>query len=189
MSSASAIFPASPPADNRLAPFMARSLSGCPVTPFLGGSFWGGRPAAHPASIRRCYSAVAPPLCNCTGRRLPPGLPSRPTRSGHQEARRLAAALPAGQLLPGTAAPHAGRAFCHDVRPRTGRLVTGLDQDPAPLSGTGQREASRELAAMKDERDVPRFIPEDLGGSLVPDNHGSAAARLPLADSLELAGG
>src|SRR5580704_16379456 len=95
--------------------------------------------------------------------------------------------LPVQQFLPSQAAADAGRLFGHDVRPRARGFVADLDEDPALLAGPGQRESPGELAAVQDERDVPRLVPYDLGSPLVPDDHRAAAALLGLANALELA--
>ena len=118
---------------------------------------------------------------SCPLRPAAPGRVIRPAGSlrgpRHRGFRRPAGRATSGQFLPGTAAPHAGRAFRHDVRSGPRGLVADLDQNPAALPRPGQRVAPRQLTAAQDERDVPRLVPEDLGGSLVPDDHRSAAAR------------
>jgi len=91
-------------------------------------------------------------------------------------------------LRPSLAAAHAGRLFRDDIRARTGSLVPDLDQDPALRAGTRQREATRQFAAVQDEGDVTGLVADDLGGSLIPDDHRAGPAALTLVDALELAG-
>ena len=61
-------------------------------------------------------------------------------------------------------------------------VITGLDQDPAVLAGTGQRESSGELAAVQDDGQVVGLITDDLSGALIPDDHRPGTACLPRAD-------
>jgi hypothetical protein len=92
------------------------------------------------------------------------------------------------QLLPGPAAPHAGRLFRDDVRARAGAFVPDLDQDPALRTGPRQREATGQLAAVQDKREVARLVSDDIGGPLVPDDHRAGPAPLALVYALELPG-
>src|SRR5690242_18012704 len=92
------------------------------------------------------------------------------------------------QFLPGAAAAHAGGLLRHDVRPGTRFLIADLDQDPAPLAGPGQREASGQLATVQHKGEVPGCVPDYLGGPLVPDDHRATAAHLTLMHTLELTG-
>ena len=120
MSSASAIFPARPSANQRRP--CSRSVHYQPVQscPFPFANVSTG------LKVRITTQTASDAVL--TSRRHSPGLPQ--------------GLLTARQFLPGTAAPHAGRLFRHDVRPGTRGLVADLDQDPAPLAGPGQREAS-----------------------------------------------
>src|SRR5215472_15258608 len=93
------------------------------------------------------------------------GASARPDRTG----------LPGSDFLPGPAGAHASRAFRDDVGARPRRAVSGLDQDPAALAGTGQGEAPGQLAAIQGDGQMARVIAGDLGASLVPDDHGAAA--------------
>jgi hypothetical protein len=61
-------------------------------------------------------------------------------------------------------------------------VITGLDQDPAVLAGTGQRESPGELAAVQNDGQMVGLITDDLSGALIPDDHRAATARLPTAD-------
>lgn len=99
ISSASAIFPVCLSANNRLGSVHGAVTFGLSRHGFPPGNFWGGRPAPHPAGLRRCYSAAVPPLRNCTDGAYLPGYRSRPARSGHQEA------LAAGGGATGRAVP------------------------------------------------------------------------------------
>jgi hypothetical protein len=63
-------------------------------------------------------------------------------------------------------------------------VITGLDQDPAVLASTGQRESPGELAAVQNDGQMVRLIADDLGGALIPDDHRAGTARLPRADPL-----
>ena len=74
-----------------------------------------------------------------------------------------------------------------DIRARVRVLVTDLDQNPAPLPGAGQGKAAGELGALQPDRQVTRFVAEDLGRALIPDDHRAAAARLSLVHALEVA--
>ena len=65
-------------------------------------------------------------------------------------------------FLPGPAAPDAGGPFGHRVRTGPRVVVAGLDQDPAPLASAGQREAPGQLAAVQNERDMSRLLPQDM---------------------------
>ena len=91
-----------------------------------------------------------------------------------------------GQVLPGPAAADTGRALGDDIRARVRVLVTNLDQNPAPLPGAGQGKAAGELAALQPDR-TARFVAENFGPALIPDDHRAAAARLSLVHALELA--
>ena len=120
MSSASAIFPARPSANQQRPCSRSvhyRPVQSCPI-PFANVS----------TGLRVRITTQTASDAVLTSRRHSPGLPQ--------------GFLTARQFLPGTAAPHAGRLFRHDVRPGTRSLVADLDQDPAPLAGPGQREAS-----------------------------------------------
>ena len=75
--------------------------------------------------------------------------------------------LTIAQLLPGPAAPDAGRLFGDDVRARAGAVVPDLDQNPAPRPGARQREATRQLAAVQNEGQVTRFVADKVGGPLI----------------------
>src|SRR5260221_4605847 len=92
-----------------------------------------------------------------------------------------------GKVLQGPAAADAGGMLGDDIRARVRVLVTDLDQDPARLPGAGQGKAAGELAALQPERQRPGFVAEDLGGALIPDDHGAAAARLSIVHALEVA--
>ena len=61
-------------------------------------------------------------------------------------------------------------------------VITGLDQDPAVLAGTGQGETSGELAAVQNDGQMVRLIADDLSGALIPDDHRAGTACLPRAD-------
>src|SRR5215831_11690513 len=91
-----------------------------------------------------------------------------------------------GQVLPGPAAAHARRTLGDDVRAFPRVLVPDLDEDPAALAGAGQREATGELAAVRRERQMSRLVPGDVGGALIPDDHGAAAAPGIGVHALEL---
>src|ERR1700748_2507538 len=97
-----------------------------------------GGPRRLDAGVRRCHSAAFPLSRNCAAQLFT----SRVTPRAGPRARVIPTApdavLLAGQLPPGTAAPHAGRALRHDVRPRARGRVTDLDQDPPALPGPGQ---------------------------------------------------
>ena len=92
-----------------------------------------------------------------------------------------------GQVLPGSAAADAGGTLGDDIRARVRVLVTDLDQNPAPLAGAGQGKAAGELAALQPERQMTRFVAEDLGWALIPDDHRAAASRLSVVHALEVA--
>src|SRR5258708_36352387 len=92
-----------------------------------------------------------------------------------------------GQVLPGPAAADAGWMLGDDIRARVRVLVTDLDQNPAPLPGAGQGKAAGELAALQPERQMTRFVAEDLGRALIHDDHRAAAARLSVVQALEVA--
>ena len=92
-----------------------------------------------------------------------------------------------GQVLPGPAAADAGGTLGDDIRARVRVLVTDLDQNPAPFPGAGQGKAAAELAALQPERQMTRFVAEDLGWALIPDDHRAAAARLSVVHALEVA--
>ena len=68
-----------------------------------------------------------------------------------------------GQVLPGPAAADAGWMLGDDIRARVRVLVTDLDQNPAPLPGAGQDKAAGELAALQPDRQMTRFVAENLG--------------------------
>src|ERR1700761_8602506 len=74
-----------------------------------------------------------------------------------------AAGLLARQFFPRLAAAHAPWLLGNDVRPRSRMIITGLDQDPAVLAGTGQGESPGELAAVQNDGQVVRLIADDLG--------------------------
>src|SRR5258708_2503752 len=74
-----------------------------------------------------------------------------------------------------------------DIRARLRVLVTDLDQDPAPLPVAGRGKAAGELAARQPERQMTRFVAEDLGWALIPDDDRAAAARLSVVHALEVA--
>src|SRR5260221_5489453 len=92
-----------------------------------------------------------------------------------------------GQLLPGPAAADAGGTLGDDIGPRVRGLGRALDQNPGPLPGGGQGKAAGELAALQPDRQMARFVAENLGRALNPDDHGAAAARLSLVHALEVA--
>src|SRR5260221_1575539 len=92
-----------------------------------------------------------------------------------------------GQLLPGPAAADAAWMLGADIRARLRVLVTALDQIPAPLPGAGQGKAAGEFAALQPDRQMARFVAENLGRALNPDDHRAAAARLSLVHALEVA--
>src|SRR5258708_20554457 len=92
-----------------------------------------------------------------------------------------------GQVLPGPATPDAGRTLGDDIRARMRVLVTDLDQNPAPLRGAGQGKAAGEFAALHPDRQMTRFVAEDFGRALIPDDHCAAAARLSVVHALEVA--
>ena len=106
------------------------------------------------------------------------GTSARPERTG----------LPSSDFLPGPAGAHASRAFRDDVGARPRGAVSGLNEDPAALAGTGQGEAPGQLAAMQGDGQMARVVAGDLGGSLVPDDHGAAAPQLSFVHALELTG-
>jgi len=68
-------------------------------------------------------------------------------------------------------------------------VITGLDQDPPVLTGTGQRESPGELAALQNDGQMVGLIADDLSGALIPDDHRAGAACLSRADPFIVARG
>ena len=81
---------------------------------------------------------------------VPGGLPAvRPARSPARLRRSCSVGAPAAD---------AGGLLGGDVGAGPGLLVSGLDQDPPPLTGAGQGEPARELVAVQHEREVPGLV-------------------------------
>src|ERR1700727_317395 len=95
---------------------------------------------------------TSPPVTEATGAGLPLG-------------------LSISELFPRPAAAHAPWLLGHDVGTGSRVVITGLDQDPAPLAGAGQRESASELAAAQKDRQMAGLVTNDLRGALVPDDH------------------
>jgi hypothetical protein len=58
-----------------------------------------------------------------------------------------------------------------DVRAWVRVLATDLHQNPALPPGAGQGKAAGELAALQPDRQMARFVVENLGWALIPDDH------------------
>jgi hypothetical protein len=104
--------------------------------------------------------------------------------SAKRDLRRPQLRLLARQFFPRPAAAHTPWLLGHDVRTGSRVAITGFDQNPAALAGTGQSESPSELAAAQNDGQMVRLITDELSGALIPDNHRARTACLPCPDPL-----